>query len=554
MKHLLCGLAANPALPSELVDRLIALADADVNDDLARRADLSRAQAVTLASLDEGNGVRLAYGGMLTAADVDPTAQPLVALALLDEGAGAPEWARLLAADPVVAHREKLAACPGLPPDVVETLAADSDVQVVAELALRAAPDVAARLAEHPHAEVRRAVAANEATPPDVLAALVSGEGLPPARRCLVCDHEEPPFTHGEGCPRPDCDLRPGASCDGSHESTALDLLRAALENPATPARAVAGFADHPSPLLRRALAARPGLPPEAYARLAVDPTPGARADLAENPAIDDTLIRALADDTSPDVRRGLAHNPRVPLDVLAHLAATTRIGSTLLPRIASATAAEVEELVRSPHAVVRMLLATRRDLPAAIRATLADDPDAKVAKSIAPHPSLGEARLRAMVDRHGVQVIAGVAANPDAGPALLEHLSRHAPPARKAFREIARHPHATAPALLACLADERARPLAAGHPALPPQAVTDLLTDTDPQVAEAAAANPSLPLAVMEELTGEATREMTGRTTGEMTGELLPQDLPPPASSRSPGPSVGSRPLIDCINVHGNV
>ncbi|WP_326585997.1 hypothetical protein OG889_36725 [Streptomyces sp. NBC_00481] len=51
-----------------------------------------------------------------------------------------------------------------------------------------------------------------------------------------------------------------------------------------TAAQAVAGFADHPSPLLRRALAARPGLPPEAYARLAVDPTPGARADLAVLP------------------------------------------------------------------------------------------------------------------------------------------------------------------------------------------------------------------------------------------------------------------------------
>ncbi|MFE7842336.1 hypothetical protein ACFU53_41640 [Streptomyces sp. NPDC057474] len=502
MNHLLCGLAANPALPSELVDRLVALADADVDHDLAGRADLSRAQAVTLASRGEGTGVQLAYQGRLTVADVDPTAQPLVALALLDEGAGDPEWARLLAADPVVEHREKLAACPGLPPDVVETLAADSDVRVVAELALWAAPDVAARLAEHPHAEVRRAVAGNGATPPDVLAALVRGEDLSPARHCLVCDREEPPFTHSPDCVRLDCDLRSGASCDGSHESTVHDMRWAALENPATPAEPVAGFADHPSMLLRRALAARPGLPPEAYARLAVDPTPGARADLAENPAIDDTMIRALADDTSSDVRRGLAHNPRVPLDVLTHLAATTRIGSTPLPRIASATTAEVEELARSPHAVVRMLVAQRRDLPDPIRATLADDPDAKVAKSIAPHRGLSEARLRAMVDRHGVQVIAKVAANPDATPALLEDLSRHRPPARKAFREIARHPHATAPALLACLADERARLLAAGHPALPPEVITDLLTDTDRQVAEAAAANPSLPLAVMEELT----------------------------------------------------
>ncbi|UUU37290.1 hypothetical protein JIX56_37865 [Streptomyces sp. CA-210063] len=501
MNHLLGGLAANPALPSDLVDRLIAVADADVAHDLAGRTDLTRAQALALASRVEESGVRLAYEGLLTAADIDPAAQPDVALALLDEGAGTPEWARLLAADPVVERREKLAACPDLPSDVVETLAEDADVRVVVELAWWAAPDVAARLAGHPHAEVRRAVAANEATPPDVLAALVTGEGLPPARRCLVCDREEPPFTHSPHCARTDCELPPGASCDGSHESTAHVMLRAALENPATPAAAVAGFADHPSMLLRWPLAARRGLPPEVYARLAADPTPGVRADLAENPAIDDTLIRALAGDADPAVRRGLAHNPRVPLDVLTDLAAITRIGATLLPRIAAATAAEVEDLARSPSAAVRMLLAQRRDLPAGIRDALAGDPDAKVVKSVAPHPGLSAARLRAMVDRHGAQVIAGAAANPDATAAFLEHVTRQRPPVRKALREIARHPRATAPALLACLADDRARPLAAGHPALPPQLVVDLLADTDEQVAEAAAANPSLPLTAMTEL-----------------------------------------------------
>ncbi|MFE7766727.1 hypothetical protein [Streptomyces sp. NPDC057438] len=504
MNHLLCGLAANPALPAELVDRLVALADDEVDHHLTGRDDLSHAQTLRLAGRSELNGVPLAYRGRLTAADVDPTAQPRVALALLDEGTGDPAWARLLVADPVVDHRERLAACPGLPADVVETLVADQDIGVVVELARWAAPDVAARLARHPHAEVRRAVAANASAPPDVLAALVGGEGLPPARNCLVCDRDAPPFMHGPDCPRSDCELRPGASCDGSHESTALDTLWAALENPATPAHAVADLADHPSAALRRALAARPGLPPRTYARLAEDPTPGVRAELAENPALDRALMLMSAADSSPDVRRALAHNPRVPLDVLTRVATGTRIGGTLLPRIAAAAPAEVEELAKSPHEVVRMLLARRRDLPAAIGARLADDSDAKVAASVAAHPGLGAERLRTMVDRHGVQVIARVAANPDATPELLEHVSRHSPPARRALREIARHPRATAPALLACLADERAKPLAAAHPALPPQVVTALLTDPDPQVAEAAAANPALPPSAMRRLAAE--------------------------------------------------
>ncbi|MGW1212634.1 hypothetical protein ACWD5F_23775 [Streptomyces sp. NPDC002499] len=501
MNHVLCGLAANAALPPELVDRLIAVADADIAVDLAGRADLSRAQAVALLSRVEESGVRLAYEGRLTAADVDPVARPLATLALLDEGAGDPDWARLFAADPDRERREKLAACSDLPADVVEALAADSDVRVVAELALWTTREAAAKLAEHPHAEVRRAVAANESTPPDVLAALVTGEGLPPARRCLVCDRETTPFVHDAHCSRTDCDLLSGASCDGSHESAVHDVREAALRNPATPTQAVVGFADHPSMLLRWTLAARSDLPQEVYRRLAADPTPGVRADLAGNPAIDDDLIRVLADDRGHDVRRSLAHNEHVPIDVLVHLAGVTRIGPTLLPRIAAASLAEVRELARSANPAARMLVAQRRDLRPEVRDALAADPDAKVVKSIAPHPGLTEAQLRAMVDRHGVRVLAKVATNPDASPALLEDLTRHEPPVRKAFREIARHRNATARALLACLADAQARRTAAGHPALPVPVIVELLADTDWQVVEAAAANPSLPLAVMSEL-----------------------------------------------------
>ncbi|WP_326733419.1 hypothetical protein [Streptomyces sp. NBC_01022] len=501
MNHVLCGLASNAALPPELVDRLITVADEDIAACLAGRTDLTRAQAVALSSRVEESAVTLVREGRLTAVDVDPVTRPDAALALLDEGAGIPEWARMFAADPVPERREKLAACPGLPSDVVEMLAVDPDVRVVAELALWAPAHLAAGLAGHPHAEVRRAVAVNEATPPAVLAALITGEGLPPARRCLVCDREETPFVHDRQCGRLDCDLLPGASCDGSHESTVHDLQHAALQNPAAPTEAVVGFAEHPSMLLRWALAARPDLPPEVGRRLAEDPIPGVRADLAGNPAIDDAVIRALAVDRGHDVQRRLAHNPNVPLDVLIHLAGATRIGATLLPRIASASPAEAEDLAGSPVPAARMLLARRRDLPAGIRDALAADPDAKVVRTIAPHPGLSEVQLRTMTDRHGAQVAAGVATNPDASPALLETLARHGTPVKNALRAIARHRHATASALIACFSDHKARQAAAAHPRLPPQVVVELLADPDGEVAEAAAANPSLPPAVMSDL-----------------------------------------------------
>ncbi|WP_326774734.1 hypothetical protein [Streptomyces sp. NBC_01445] len=526
----LCGLAANTALPNDLIDQLIdqltaaarntsaggtprahvsgpagALAGDSLSDlvnELADRPDLTHAQAAALASLDEYAAVRLAYAGLLAADDIDPVARPLAALALLDEGAGRETWVRAFATDPDVMHREKLAACPDLPADVTEALASDPDIRVVAELASRTTPAMATRLARHPHADVRRAVAANERTPPAVLAALITEGVLPPAQACVVCDSKTTPFVHDPQCPIPDCTLPPDASCDGViHASTVHAMQCLALQNPATPAEAAAAFANHPSAVLRWTLASRPGLPPETYARLAQDPVPGIRADLAVNPSIGEPLMRELATDPGHDVQRRLAHNAGVPLDILISLAGTTKTGSVLLPRIAVASLAEVEELAASPYPAVRMLLAARRDLPNGIRDALAADPDAKVLKAVAPHPGLSEVQLRAMVDRHGARVIARVATNPGATPSLLAYLAHqveHRSPAQKLLREIARHRNATAPALLACLSDVRARPLAAAHRALPPAVIAELLADDDPHVAAAAAANPSLPPGLM--------------------------------------------------------
>lgn len=496
----LYGLAENPALPPDLVDRMITAADTELAEELACRPELTRAQVVALSRFD-GAAVRLAHDGRLTVDDVDPETRPLVALALLEERSGRPEWARRLAADAHVEHRERLAACPDLPDDVVRTLAADREVRVVAELALWVPSEIAAQLARHPHLEVRRAVATNEATPPDVLTALLTGNGLPSARLCVVCEHEATPFAHDPGCQRSDCTLPPGATCDGSHESTVLVMQQMALGNPSTPSDAVVEFATHPSMLLRREVAARTDLPSGVYAQLAEDSIPWVRSTLAENHAIDEGLIRVLATDPGYDVQRRLAHHPRVPLDVLDRLAGATRIGSRLLPRIASATLQEVEELAMSTNPTMRMLLAQRRDLPASIRDLLAADPDAKVVKSIAPHPGLSEAQLRAMVAQHGARVIAKVATNPSATAELLVDLARHEPPVQKVFREVARHRSATAAALLACLADHQARPIAARHSALPPSVIAELVDDGNWQVVEAAAANSSLPHTVMSRL-----------------------------------------------------
>lgn len=509
MNRLLLGLAANPALPADLLDRLIALAGSlpDPEEELAEalsdRSDLTSGQVRTLAAA-ESAAISLAYAGRLDPADVDPLDRPSVALALLDEGAGGPDWARLLAHHPEQRVRLQLASRPGLPLDVQDTLSADPAVEVVAELALWATdPTVAARLAAHPNAEVRSAAALNEAVPPAALAALITGEGLAPSASCLVCDREEIPFVHDPNCPRPDCELVGGAACAGGHESTVHDMLRRAAGNPVTPVEAALTLIGHPSMLVRWALAERTDLPQESYERLAEDPIPAVWWAVAANPAIGVRLIRRLAADARSDlgVRRFLAHHPLVPLDVLAPMAVGNRMGPGPLPRIAAATPGELAELASSPHAGVRMLVAQRRDLPAELRDALADDPDAAVVKSVAAHPGLSEDRLRAMVARHGVRVLARVAANPDAPPGLLADLARHDPPVRRALRDIAAHPHATEAALLPCLSEPKAGSDAARHPALSAPVVVDLLGHASPDIAEAAAANPSLPRAAMEEL-----------------------------------------------------
>ncbi|MGW2838779.1 hypothetical protein ACWCWD_13380 [Streptomyces sp. NPDC001493] len=538
MHHLLLGLAANPSLPPHLIDRLLAYEDrclepldCELAETLGDRSDLSREQAKRLVSAHEDCALVAMSPAVrtLTAADVDPARWPLVALALLQEGAGHPSWARHLAAAPDFLLGEWLAPLPDLPDDVTATLAADPHVRVVAELAFWTTSATAAtRLARHPHAEVRSALAGNPLTPPPVLAALITGEGLPPVRLCPVCDHEAVPYTHHSGCEHPGCDLRSGAACDGSHRSTRHELLVRALRNQATPTEAVLPFTsptdatsptdhtDATSPTdhtdatgatgatghtdatgeqVRGALATREDLPASVYERLARDPSHWVRAELARNPAICEAALRVLAADPSPEVRRTVARHPRLPLDVLTALAGKVRTGPVPLPRIAGASPAEIARLAASPDPAVRALVAERHDLPDEIRDRLAADPDARVVRAVAPHPGLPEEVLRAMTTRFGAQVAGRVAENPDASPEFLEELALRTPPVRKVLRAVAARPGATPASLVACLADPRVRTEAARHPALPLPVLAGLLDHPDHESARAAAANPALPV-----------------------------------------------------------
>ncbi|MEU8265269.1 hypothetical protein AB0C02_32270 [Micromonospora sp. NPDC048999] len=489
LRELRCGLARNPALPASLGEQLTALGDASVCLELADRDDLSGDQIRLLARCGDAQVViRLLSRGLLRPDELDRF-DPLVVIAMADIAPIPEDWAWRLAASPDPAMRGALAAATHLPAAVVAALADDPDLEVVAEAARspKISDTLAERLATHPHLSVRRAVACNDHAPSHVLVALAERRA-PAAELCPACD--------GSGHW-----LAEHWSCDGRHQDALHDLDYALTLNPRTPAETVSRFAVHPSIHVRWRLAVRTDLPQDVYRVLAQDLIPGIRGDVAANPAIDEALIRAMADDTTYDVRRCLAHNPAVPLDVLAELAESAKIGHTLLPRIAAATPAEISELAASSVPAVRMLLAARRDLPSQIIDQLAGDRDAKVLNALATNPALSEAQLRTMVAAHGPRVAAKAAGNPSCPPGLLVLLAQQTPPAQKALRRIAEHPNAPAEALLACLADEQARRIAASHPALPAQMIIQLLTDANTSVAAAAAANPSLPEAVMHDL-----------------------------------------------------
>ncbi|MET7425481.1 hypothetical protein [Dactylosporangium sp. NPDC005555] len=482
------GLAANPALPAPLVDALIAGGDEEVCRCLAWRDDLSPAQVRSLAARSTDAAVCMVHRGLLRADMVDGRDER-VAVALFDATGAPPQWAHALAQSPDRRIRELLAYAAHTPAEVLALLADDPDVSVVAEASLspQMTAALADRLARHPHTRVRHALAANGATPADVLARLASAGGEPPLA-CPGCDGSDVPSHRWH--------------CDGDHADALTGIQGAAAENPATPVPALIPLSHSPALWIRSAVAARPGLPQEEYARLATDPIPGVRGAVAGNPAVDEAVLRRMATDRTHDVQRRLLHNPAVPLDVLTALAATARTGPTLLPRVAAATPDELRSLARSTDPAVRMLAAHHPGLPADLVDALAGDADAKVLRAIAPDPEVSEARMRAMLTAHGTRVAGMLARNPACPADLLLRIATLRPPTKLALRETARHPGATAAALAACLADDRARPIAARHPALDPATLLTLLDDPDDDVAEAAAANPALPQAVMSALT----------------------------------------------------
>jgi hypothetical protein len=372
------GLAANPAVPSHLLDDFVARANGRLAYLLADRDDLSAEQVRALVDRipEAGEFAGSVAGVLLTRGLVDPadlpTTDPQVALRVAKQPGADPALIRWLAGHPDPAVRVVLAKdVDQLPADVVDQLAHD--------------------LVE----EVR--------------------DGL--------------------------------------------------VKNPSTPLAMLVDLVAHPHMTVRWDLAARSDLPHWAYERLSTDPVPGVRYAVATNPVVSESILRAMAEVADRYARHELAQNPVIPLDLLASMAASTRIGPTLLPRIAAASEAELRVLAGSTTMQVRMLVAERPDLPADLIELLVADPDAGVVRSLAANPLLTADQLWAVATRYGPRLYPRTASNPNCPVDLLRHMAANGETVRKVYREIAKHLNADAGLLALCLQDERARPHAARNP-----------------------------------------------------------------------------------------
>jgi hypothetical protein len=245
----------------------------------------------------------------------------------------------------------------------------------------------------------------------------------------------------------------------------------------------MAAFAGCPEIWGRRGLAEREGLDPNIYRLLAKDPETHIRQSVAENPSIPVALMESLGEDPKREVRRAVVGNPSVPLDLMTRVACVTKLTMDLVPRIGSASEAELRELAASPSAEVRALIAGRPDPPADLVAALLDDPAPGVGKRLARLHSLEPDQLRDLARRHGPRLYASLARNPGCPTDLLRTIANDVRHAEKATREVACHPNTDPETLRILIQDPRAdvRLAAWGNPSLPVEVMRlALLGDSD--------------------------------------------------------------------------
>jgi hypothetical protein len=150
--------------------------------------------------------------------------------------------------------------------------------------------------------------------------------------------------------------------------------------NPRTPPHLLSAFAAHENPEVRSHVATHPQLAARELLNLAQDPDVAVRRTVATNPSLRLPHHAALTIDANPGVRLRLASQPTLPAQVALVLAADA---STVVRTHTIATAPADDDLLlgwaASDEEDVQLALASRKDLPDAVRALLLLSPHAAV-------------------------------------------------------------------------------------------------------------------------------------------------------------------------------
>ena len=150
--------------------------------------------------------------------------------------------------------------------------------------------------------------------------------------------------------------------------------------NPRTPPHLLSAFATHENPEVRVHVATHPQLAARELLNLAQDSDVAVRRAVATNPSLRLPHHAALTTDTSPGVRLRLASQPALPAQVALVLAADA--STVVRTHTIAATTAEDELLLgwaASDEEDVQLALASRKNLPTAVRALLLLSPHATV-------------------------------------------------------------------------------------------------------------------------------------------------------------------------------
>ncbi|GGT45775.1 hypothetical protein GCM10010254_75600 [Streptomyces chromofuscus] len=468
------GLAGNPALPPELVRRL--LAHRRGFGSVAKRPDLTDDMIAEIIALDDH--------WLTHSLALNRSLPHVFRMTLTDHPDPAIRAALVVAAD-------------GAPRELFERLIGDADVRVREYLAQsdHVPTDLRARLAADPEPKIRATLAQWWPQAPE------------PVRRLLLTDPEDA--------------VRAGACATYyrrlPHPVPPADLLPALLADPVTRAGAVRHctldadtarrLADDPDEEVRKELAEHPDLPPLLRDILAEDPSPRvtlrifARQDTAEPtraaihaqilsgmPSLDWLADHQALDDGALE-RQLTSEMARVELRTLR------------LPWVTAEPLAYVD----SPYACFRASAAMSDRLPPPAVARLLNDEESSVRTTMALHardqidPATAE-----RLDRNYRPVKRTRWRPADDFPLPAGVLRRLATDPDPRMRQLAPRDHDLPVALMRRLAadpDHTVRGAIATHPRLPARELTQLLADSSESVATAAAGNPNLPPTHMRRL-----------------------------------------------------